>query len=77
MTKARLAIELYCGRCGELYIDVTKCPHHGTSAHDLDLEEAIRIRARYAFAKQFDPEHDEEESSYRDEWDYCSDMWGW
>lgn len=52
-----------CTRCGEIFHS-SKCPHNNTLDVTLSEEEAARIRARYAFGKLYNPDHDT--TSYRD-----------
>jgi hypothetical protein len=50
-----------CSRCAEYYYG---CPHVNTLTLDMSTEEATRVRARYAFGKLHNPDHDT--TSYRD-----------
>lgn len=65
LTKA----SLFCARCGCLYftfpeMPTAPCVHVNTADPEIGPEEAERIRARYAFGKLHNPDHDT--TSYTD-----------
>ena len=53
---------MFCCRCGVKY---RNCPHLNTVDASIDDAHAERIRARYAWGREFNPDHDE--TSYTDE----------
>lgn len=65
MFRPRASLErLRCARCGDLFYGNT-CVHNGTAVEDMTDDEAKRVRARYAFGKLHNPDHDT--TSYRDQ----------
>ncbi len=57
-----MATDVICKRCGE---DYSLCPHAYTADLKIGKRERAEIRAKYALARDFDPEFSADESHLR------------
>lgn len=56
-------INVRCDRCGSPYFS-EQCVHINTANPDITVAEGNRMRARWAYGRRFNPDHDT--TSYRD-----------